>query len=278
MQVEHVHGFRVARLAETTSTNTVVAAEARRGAPEGLVVVADFQSAGRGRFERSWEAPRGTALLFSVLFVPARAGLSRERWHLAVAALSLALAKAAQRLSGAQLVLKWPNDLLGVDGRKVAGVLAEVSGEALVVGAGVNVHWAPEGAASLDELAGAPVDRDALLEGVLRELRGLYGSWQEVATLYRELLATTGQEVVVSLAGAVPGTCDDGPRPGRQGAAPKGATGQLRGRAVGVTEEGALVLENQDGSLVQVAAGDVEHLRPIGAQWAKGPMGEGLKG
>jgi len=245
VHVELLHGFRVARLDETASTNTVVAEEARRGAEEGLVVVADYQSAGRGRFDRRWEAPAGSSLLVSVLLRPEQSGLRRERWQLAVAAVSLALADAAGTLAGAQLALKWPNDLLSSDGRKVAGVLAEVAGDALVVGAGVNVHWAPQGAASLDELAGRALDRGTLLEGSLAALRRLYGAWEDVARLYRERLGTLGQEVVVRLVGAG----------GTEGA------GELRGLAVGVSGEGALVVETAGGELVEVAAGDVEHLR-----------------
>jgi BirA family biotin operon repressor/biotin-[acetyl-CoA-carboxylase] ligase len=246
VHVELLHGFRVARLAETTSTNTVLAEQALRGAAEGLVVVADYQSAGRGRFERRWEAPRGASLLLSVLLAPAGAGLSRQRWQLAVAAVSLAVAGACEALSGVRLALKWPNDLLSPEGRKVGGVLAEAVGDALVVGLGVNVHWAPEGAASLDELAGRPLDKDSLLEGALGELGRLYGNWDEVARLYRERLATLGQEVVVHLAGV----------------ASADARPEVRGRAVGLTEEGALVVEGRDGDRVEVAAGDVEHLRP----------------
>jgi BirA family biotin operon repressor/biotin-[acetyl-CoA-carboxylase] ligase len=249
VHVELLQGFRVARLAEVTSTNTVAAEEARRGATEGLVVVAEYQSAGRGRFERRWEAPPGASLLFSVLLSPTGTGLERQRRQLAVAAVSLAVAGAAEALAGVRLALKWPNDLLSPAGKKVAGVLAEVAGEALVVGAGVNVHWAPEGAACLDELAGRPLDKGTLLEGVLAELGRLYGNWEQVARLYQERLATLGQGVVVRLAGA-----------GALGGGAKGA--EVRGKAVGLTPDGALVVERAGGDLVEVVAGDVEHLRP----------------
>lgn len=302
-----VHGFRVARLAETTSTNTVVAEEARLGAEEGLVVVADYQSAGRGRFDRRWEAPPGTALLFSVLLRPGLLGaraLAPERGHLALAAVSLAVAEAAQEVAGVRLVLKWPNDLLGPDGRKVAGVLAEVvqgpaaaggatkDGHAVVVGVGLNVSWAPEGASSLEALAGRPVDRDALLSATLAALARLYGHWEDVAHRYRALLATIGREVVVRLAagyrdagaggseaskgeagagGPEAGMGEasagqDAESPGVPGRTrgrdgeyrePAGAL-ELRGRALDVRADGRLVLSTA-GGLVEVAAGDVEH-------------------
>lgn len=224
----------VRKLAETSSTNTVVAEEARRGAEEGLVVVADYQSAGRGRFDRRWEAPPGTSLLFSVLLRPVN--LQAEHRHLAVATLSLAVVDAAEGLTGVKLSLKWPNDILSMDGRKVAGVLAEVVGEAVVVGVGVNVSWAPPGAASLEELAGVQVERDRLLEAALQHLERCYGRWEEVARLYKERLATLGREVVVRLA----------------------AGETVEGTAEEVQEDGTLVVHTRAGP-VEVHAGDVEH-------------------
>ena len=302
LAVSEVHGYRVARLGETTSTNTVVAGEARKGVAEGLVVTTDYQSAGRGRFDRRWEAPPGSGLLFSVLLRPglaAAGALAPERRHLVVAAVSLAVARAAEAVAGVRLSLKWPNDLLGPDGRKVAGVLAEVAvgaaaGQAsleraptesssegseseeseseeseseeseseeseseeseseggpslawaVVVGVGLNVSWAPEGASCLDALAGRPVDKDELLYEALSSLRELYGRWDEVAELYRERLATLGRQVVVHLA---------------SGTGPGGGAG-IRGQAVGVDSAGRLLVQTASG-LVEVAAGDVEHAR-----------------
>lgn len=270
--VSEVHGYRVARLGATTSTNAVVAGEARKGVAEGLVVTADYQSAGRGRFDRRWEAPPGSGLLFSVLLRPglaAAGALAPERRHLVVAAVSLAVARAAEAVAGVRLSLKWPNDLLGPDGRKVAGVLAEVavgaaagqaslerasgeraSGEgpflawAVVVGVGLNVSWAPEGASCLDALAGRPVNKDELLNEALGSLRELYGRWDEVAELYRERLATLGRQVVVHLA--------SGTGPGDEAG--------IRGQAVGVDSAGRLLVHTATG-LVEVAAGDVDHAR-----------------
>ena len=276
---------------ETTSTNTVAASEARRGAEEGLVVVADYQSAGRGRFDRRWVAPAGTALLFSVLLRPALAGpgaLAPERGHLVVAAVSLAVADAAQEVAGARLALKWPNDLLGPDGRKVAGVLAEVAAEprgtgrvakgggAIVVGVGLNVSWAPEGATSLEALAGRAVDRDALLSAALEALARLYGHWEDVARRYRAALATLGREVVVRL--AVEGHEPGGGRAGRGAgahAAPAEAV-ELRGTALDVRPDGRLLLSTADG-VVEVAAGDVEHasLADVGPRAGPGDPGAG---
>ena len=137
----------VVQFAETTSTNSELIERAAGGARAGLVVVADYQTAGRGRFDRRWESPPGKSLLFSVLLRPGEEELPAPRRHLAVAAVSLALVDGAKAVAGAEVQLKWPNDLV-VGDLKLAGVLAESASDgSLVVGAGVNVGWAPDGLA-----------------------------------------------------------------------------------------------------------------------------------
>ena len=169
------------------STNRYLLDQARAGAPEGVVAVADHQSAGRGRLGRRWEAPAGANLLVSVLLRPE---LPAPLRHLASAVVALAAAEAAGAVTGLVLGIKWPNDLLGPDGRKVAGVLAEgdlATGErgsgpppAVVVGIGINVNW-PAGdgdlpddlvgtATSLRQQAGHPVDRWEVLDALLTAL------------------------------------------------------------------------------------------------------------
>ena len=104
------------------STNRYLLEEARSGAPDGVVAVAEFQSAGKGRLGRRWEAPAGANLLLSVLLRP---DLPAAERHLASAVVALAAAEGVESAAGLRLGLKWPNDLLGPDGRKLAGVLAE---------------------------------------------------------------------------------------------------------------------------------------------------------
>ena len=104
------------------STNRYLLDQARAGAPDGVVAVADHQSAGRGRLGRRWEAPTGANLLVSVLLRP---DLPPPLRHLVPAVVALAASDAAETVTGLVLGVKWPNDLLGSDGRKVAGVLAE---------------------------------------------------------------------------------------------------------------------------------------------------------
>jgi BirA family biotin operon repressor/biotin-[acetyl-CoA-carboxylase] ligase len=212
------------------STNRWLLDEARRGAPEGVVAVADHQTAGRGRLGRNWEAPPGAALLCSVLLRPT---LPVDRLHLAVAAVALAGLSAVTEVSGLQPGIKWPNDLLMDDGRKLAGVLAEAELPAVVVGIGLNVGWAPPGAACL----GSGVSRDALLDSLLGHLGALVGDWAAVPALYRRACVTLGQAVRVELPDET-----------------------FTGVAADVTDEGHLVVD-VGACLRTVAAGDVVHLR-----------------
>ncbi|MFP5375438.1 MAG: biotin--[acetyl-CoA-carboxylase] ligase [Acidimicrobiia bacterium] len=228
------------RLAEVGSTNRVALDLARSGAPEGVVVVASYQTAGRGRRGRAWEAAPGSSLLASVLLRP---GLGADRLHLAVAAVALAAADACAAVAGFRPAVKWPNDLV-VGDRKLAGVLAEATGEAVVVGVGLNVSaggpW-PAGAVAAEEVAGRPVAVDALLDALLPALAARLGRWEAVASDYRRACATLGRAVRVET-----------------------ADGCLDGTAADVSDDGHLLVDV--GACVRtVAAGDVVHLRPAPA-------------
>jgi BirA family biotin operon repressor/biotin-[acetyl-CoA-carboxylase] ligase len=222
-------------LDEVVSTNDEVAALARAGAPEGVVVVADRQTRGRGRRGRTWEAPAGSSLLVSVLLRPATP-------HLAVVAAGLAAADACRSSStGLQPTLKWPNDLV-VDGRgKLAGILAEAAGPGgrVVVGLGLNVDWGdtplPAGATSFAASAGGGADRSALLVAYLVALESACRqSPDALMTAYRAACSTIGQPVMVQL----PGGCE------------------LAGVAEGIDDHGRLIVAGH-----AIAAGDVIHLR-----------------
>ena len=226
------------RLAEVGSTNREALHLARSGAPEGTVVVAGFQTAGRGRHGRRWEATPGSSLLASVLLRPGPL-VAPARLHLAVAAVALAARDACSAVAGFVPDLKWPNDLV-VGDAKLAGVLAEVEGDAVVVGLGLNVTFAgpwPPGAVSAEQAAGHPVDVDALLEAVLSGLSARDGRWQEVASEYRRACATLGRTVRVDLA-------DE----------------SFTGTAADVSDEGHLLVD-VGTCLRTVTAGDVIHLR-----------------
>jgi BirA family transcriptional regulator, biotin operon repressor / biotin---[acetyl-CoA-carboxylase] ligase len=203
-----------------------------------LVVVADEQTAGRGRLGRTWEARPGSSLLVSTLLRdsgdPARA----------VMAAAVALAAAVEDVAGIEAGLKWPNDLV-VDDRKLAGLLAEAEGDALVVGAGCNVNWEsfPEElratATACNLEAGHLVDRDALLDAFLDRFTGALGAGDRVVDDYRARLATIGRSVRVEHV----------------------RDADLVGTAVGITAEGALVVRDDVGTDHTVVAADVHHLR-----------------
>jgi BirA family biotin operon repressor/biotin-[acetyl-CoA-carboxylase] ligase len=166
---------KIVRLGSVTSTQDVA-----REMPIGSVVVADHQTAGRGRSSHSWVAPRGAALLVSFVLPPNPL-------------LSLAAGVAAAEACGRGVRLKWPNDLL-LDGRKVGGILVEASPARAICGIGINLTWAPEGAAKLDE------PRDRLLE----RLRPAMERWStapadRVLARWRKLSDTIGKRVRVEL-------------------------------------------------------------------------------
>lgn len=234
-------GWDVRHVAETTSTNTdLLDAVASGAAGLRTVLVADHQTAGRGRLDRRWDAPAGANLLVSIAMAPAVAVPSEMTHRVGIAAL-----RSSRRLvdDDAVLGLKWPNDLL-LDGRKLAGVLAQRSPtrEVVVVGLGLNVGWAPDGAASLAQAttsATAPHPADVLchLLDALDELDGLDAD--ELMAVYRRDLHTLDQQVRVEL--------------------PDGSV--LLGRAVDIDELGRLVVEAA-GRRHVLDVGDVVHVRP----------------
>ena len=219
------------------STNSYLLAEAKAGAAEGVVAIADYQLKGRGRLGRTWTAAPGASLLASILLRPS--DLPAERRHLLTSAVGLATLSAVESVALVTAEVKWPNDLLLGD-RKLAGILAEAEGDAVVVGLGVNVASAPPGAAAVNDEAGRPIDRGQLLEALLINLDGWYGRWDDVARTYRVRCATVGREVRVDL-------------PGRT----------LTGLAEAINDRGHLLVRPPGGAdPVEVTAGDVVHIRP----------------
>lgn len=245
-------------VAETGSTNADLAAAARQGAAGGLVLVADHQTAGRGRLGRTWTAPPGSGFAVSVLLRPT---VPLERWTWLPLLAGVAVSDALRQTTGLPAEVKWPNDVLVLD-RKLCGVLAERvdtdDGPAVVLGMGVNVHLTTDQlpvptATSVDlaraelGVAGVPVARTPLVSSVLRCLERDLRRWEEVAAVgdpdavalaYRERCATLGREVRVTLS--------DG--------------SSAQGLARDVDAYGRLVLETAEGTQV-LGAGDVVHLR-----------------
>lgn len=201
--------------AEVDSTNRLAADLARSGAADGVVVGADHQTAGRGRRGRTWDSRPGASLLVSVVLRPAPA--------LVTLAAGVAAAEACEAVAGVEVGLKWPNDLL-LDGAKLGGILSELVGDAAVVGLGLNLAWAPAGAAVL-----GAVDRDVLLDAYLARL----GTPGDVLARYRDRCTTLGRRVRVEVPGAT-----------------------IEGVATDVDGDGRLLVEGR-----AIAAGDVVHLR-----------------
>ncbi|GAA2523923.1 biotin--[acetyl-CoA-carboxylase] ligase [Pilimelia columellifera] len=259
----------------TGSTNADAADAARAGRPEGLIVVAEHQSAGRGRLDRAWESPPRAGLALSVLLRPGHADAqpaTDRAWPPAPPAMfgwlpllaGVALVDAITRVSPLEPMLKWPNDLLldtATGPAKCAGILAEAvpaatadQAGAVIVGVGINVtvraEELPAGVAATSlRLAGHPdADRAPLLRAYLRSFADWYGRWRAAAgdpeasglrEAYLRACSTIGSTVRVTLP----------------------AAGDLTGLAVGVDGDGRLLVATDDG-ITPVAAGDVTHVRP----------------
>ena len=252
---------------ELDSTNRYLVDQARAGAEEGLVAVADHQTAGRGRLGRRWVAPPGANLLISVLLRPT---LRVEELHLSTVAMALATRSACSTATAGAVVpvLKWPNDVM-VGERKLAGILAETipgggvpgggasESRAVVVGLGLNVGWPPPDseptavdlpddlgpATSLWRESGTRMAPSDLLEALLNELARRLDDLDQpegrrrMASEYREVCATLGRRVTVSL-----------------------PEGPISGTVADITVEGHLLLDL--GACTRtITAGDVVHLR-----------------
>ncbi|MCX4764604.1 biotin--[acetyl-CoA-carboxylase] ligase [Streptomyces sp. NBC_01275] len=241
----------------TGSTNSDLAARAVAGdADEGAVLVAEEQTAGRGRLDRRWTAPPRSGLFFSVLLTPSEVPVACWGWLPLLT--GVAVATGLSRAAGVDTALKWPNDLLvTVDGaeRKAGGILAERAGEhGVVVGVGVNVTLRadelPVPQAGSLALAGAVgTDRDPLLRAVLRSLEEWYGRWRTAGgdpaasglqEAYAAGCATLGRVVRAEL-------------PGDR---------SVVGEAVAIDGDGRLVIATEEGVQEPVGAGDIVHLRP----------------
>jgi BirA family biotin operon repressor/biotin-[acetyl-CoA-carboxylase] ligase len=242
-------GLSVEVVEQTPSTNALVGERARADAPEGLVIVTEHQTAGRGRLDRTWQTPDRAALTFSVLLRP---WVPASDWPWLPLLTGHALARAL-REAGFDAGVKWPNDVL-LGPLKVAGILVErvdtPSGPAAVVGIGLNVTTTraelPVETATSLAIEGTAPDRTDLLLAVLRAVRDEYDAWQrggaaDLRAAYTRACVTIGREVRVDL--------------------PSGQ--QLTGRATGIDPGGRLLVRGPAGETA-VGAGDVVHVRAVG--------------
>jgi BirA family transcriptional regulator, biotin operon repressor / biotin---[acetyl-CoA-carboxylase] ligase len=257
--------WRAIEVTEVTgSTNADLLARAADGAPEGLVLAAERQRAGRGRMGRAWVAPPRAALAFSLLLRPQAVPRARHGWLPLLA--GLATAEAVRAVTPVDARLKWPNDLL-VGAAKLGGILTEAAwgagsaAGAVVVGIGLNVSTEPDelpapgpgpagslAATSLRIAASPGPDRGVLLAAILTGFERSYRAWSRafgdpersgLGAAYTRLCSTIGQRVRVELPGG----------------------GLLTGLAAGIDPDGRLLVRTDPGAELPVAAGDVVHLR-----------------
>ena len=237
---------------EIGSTNAELGKAAAADAPEGTVLVAEHQVAGRGRLDRTWISPPRAGVTVSFLLRP-DVPAARRGWLPLLT--GVALAESVAEITGVLPSLKWPNDLLAADGRKLAGILAEAvthpTHPAVVVGTGLNVSTRsdelPETGTSLSRITGGTVDRGTLLLAFLRAVERRYRRWADhlgdpvssgLAQDYLAWSSTVGTAVAVSL--------------------PDGST--LEGVAQAVDWDGRLLVATAEGTVV-LASGDVRHVR-----------------
>jgi len=236
---------KVLRFESLPSTNTELARMASEGAAEGLVILADEQTAGRGRLQRVWSSPKGAGLYCSILLRPV---IPVDRWPLITFMAALAVGDALQEAAGVRTDIKWPNDLLSGE-RKICGILAEAidtpGGRAVIVGIGINLTQKafPE-ATSVAEATGLRPDREAILAALLSafarwysllgEREKIIGAWSSRSSYAsgRLVQINNGDEV-------------------------------WQGTTCGVEADGALRLRIANGEIKLVRAGDVQSLRSV---------------
>lgn len=231
--------WRVSVVDLTTSTQEdLLEKVSSRQVRNGDVIVADFQSAGRGRLDRTFIAPPSTSLLFSLYLNPKR---PRSEWGFLPLLAGLSVAEALNQIS-ATVLIKWPNDLL-INDNKVGGIISTIQGDGIVIGIGINVSMSskqlPVPTATSLALEGFSIlDRNTLLSRILTMLEDNFGQWDEGSSLsdrYLALSATLGCNVRIE--------------------SPNGQI--ILSKAISIDEQGQLHLE--DGQIVSV--GDVIHLR-----------------
>ncbi|MCW5951419.1 MAG: biotin--[acetyl-CoA-carboxylase] ligase [Propionibacteriaceae bacterium] len=236
----------ISSVAETGSTNADLARRARAGAASGVVLIADHQRSGRGRFARVWQAPPRRSVAVSVLLRPP-AETPPDRWLWLPLVAGLAVVDGLRCCAGVDARLKWPNDVL-IEGRKVCGILAErVEGTppAVVIGMGINTLLSedelPVATATSLALAGAEVAPGEVVREVLRALERWYRRWaagDDLREAYAARCDTVGRAVRVVIS----------------------ETESVEGEAIGVDADGRLLVR-VDEQVRAFSAGDVWHLR-----------------
>ena len=238
----------VLRFESLPSTNTELARLASEGAPEGVSVVADEQTAGRGRLQRAWSSPKGAGLYFSLLLRPT---IPQNYWPLITFMAAIAVGDALREAAALETDIKWPNDLLSGE-RKICGILAEAmdtpAGRAVILGIGINLTqsaFPPElenVATSVAEASGRPVEREQILAALLDALSRWYALLENPAQIV-DAWSNRSSYAIGKLVQVSNG--DD----------------VWQGTTCGVEPDGALRLRTSSGEIKIVRAGDVYSIR-----------------
>ncbi|MFE4710111.1 MULTISPECIES: biotin--[acetyl-CoA-carboxylase] ligase [unclassified Paenibacillus] len=243
-------GGHVHMLTTVGSTQEEAKRLAENGAPEGTTVIAEEQTGGRGRQGKKWHSPFGKGIWMSVVLRPSLPLLSTPQLTLMA---GVAVCRAIRRVSGVDVGIKWPNDLLAGD-RKICGILLESSCYEnelayCIAGIGISVNLAEEdypdflngvGTSLLIERGGASVDRSVLAGAVLTELDSLYAFYLEhgfspVARLWEAMSVTLGRQVARNT-----------------------PQGRMEGLATGLDDNGGLLLMDRSGQIHSVSSGEIE--------------------
>jgi BirA family biotin operon repressor/biotin-[acetyl-CoA-carboxylase] ligase len=249
LRKERLIGQEIYYFQEIDSTNRKAHDQARKAAREGTVILADFQSEGKGRRGRVWESPPGLNLYASIVLRPHIPPVIAPQITLLA---GVAIANALARTSGQEMRIKWPNDVL-LRGKKVAGILSEMEVEGdrirfIILGMGVNVNWKPEDipsnlreiATSLRAEAGKEIPRHLIAAEIFEELEQEYrlflreGFSSRLREEWNRLSWTRGKQVTLQL-------------PDKE----------ISGRALGLDMDGALLLLDEEGRTQRFIAGDV---------------------
>ena len=242
---------KILRFESLPSTNTELARLASEGAEEGVSIVAEEQTAGRGRLQRTWSSPKGAGLYFSILLRP---GFAQDHWPLITFMAALAAGDALNEAAGIETDIKWPNDLLSGE-RKICGILAEAidtpSGRAVIVGIGINLTQAAfpaelmDVATSVSQASGREPEREAILAALLRAISRWYSLLNEPGGREKIVAAWSSRSSFAS------------------GKLVQVSNGDelWQGTTCGVEHDGALRLDAGNGQVKLVRAGDVYSVR-----------------
>ncbi|MFD1357961.1 biotin--[acetyl-CoA-carboxylase] ligase [Fictibacillus halophilus] len=246
---EGTFGKKVTYKNSVKSTQEIAHSLAREGAPEGGIVLADEQTGGRGRLGRAWQSPSGTGIWMSLILRPEIPLQKAPQLTLLIA---VAASRAIEKVTGLEAAIKWPNDLL-IKGKKVAGILTELQAEAdsihsVIVGIGMNVnqekkHFTEEISEIATSLAiegGKTYKRAEIVGAVLQEIENLYKSYLDkgfavIKLLWEARAYSLGKRITA-----------------------RSVTGSLTGYAKGITDEGVLLLEDDNGEIHSIYSADIE--------------------